>query len=120
MKLNFKNFPSKICIEKVSQFFVKIKQIVTRTNENLLKSIRINNDFFNKKEDFDRSMAVNIPGNKWVCFVDMCVTVINNSKDYLITYWLWPCVGVAIVIKSNTWKITRLLSHIDMGDIFGY
>lgn len=66
-------------------------------------------------------MTIDIPNNEWVDFVNMgsCNILSSNSKQHLLTYGLWPCTGVAIVIKSNSWELIRLLAHIDMWQLLG-
>ena len=51
-----------------------------------------------------------------VIIVDMgeCVTLDGDSKKYLETYGLGPCVGVVVVIKTIDGKVHRLLGHIVM------
>ena len=69
-------------------------------------------------KDYNTRMAINVPEDESVTMVNMwdCKIIDGTTKDHLLTYGLGPCVGVAIVIKSNNWKITRLLAHIDMGE----
>ena len=72
-------------------------------------------------KDYNTRMAINVPEDESVTMVNMwdCKIIDGTTKDHLLTYGLGPCVGVAIVIKSNNWKITRLLAHIDMGECLG-
>ena len=43
----------------------------------------------------------------------------TDSKEYLYTTGLGPCVGVAIVIRDSNKKVYRLLGHIAMDEING-
>ncbi len=47
------------------------------------------------------------------------VVVSNDGNEHLLTFGLGPCVGVAVVIKEVDEKVTRLLAHIDMGQMRG-
>ena len=71
-------------------------------------------------KDYTR-MAINIPENETVKMVGMgmCTIIEGDSKEHLLTYGLGPCVGVSIVIKDNNGKVSRLLAHVDMGQIIG-
>ena len=68
-----------------------------------------------------RIMGVGIPDNEDVINVEMgtCIILDDENKTHLITYGLGPCVGVAIVIKTEEGKIMRLLAHLDMGQTIG-
>lgn len=64
-------------------------------------------------------MAINV-GNDKVKTVGMgTFSLLVEEQDHLLTYGLGPCVAVAVVLKKSDGKIIRLLSHIDMGQIFG-
>lgn len=72
-------------------------------------------------KDYNTRMAINVPENESVRMVNMgsCVIINNNEKIHLLTHGLGPCVGVSVVIKSKDGMISRLLAHIDMGQIIG-
>ncbi len=54
--------------------------------------------------------------------VDMgeCIVLDGESQEYLETYGLGPCVGVAVVIKTIDEKVHRLLGHIIMQEEQSY
>ena len=72
-------------------------------------------------KDYNTRMAINIPEDETVKMVGMgmCTIIEGDSKEHLLTYGLGPCVGVSIVIKDNNGKVSRLLAHVDMGQIIG-
>ena len=72
-------------------------------------------------KDYNTGMAINIPEDETVKMVGMgmCTIIEGDSKEHLLTYGLGPCVGTAIVIKNHDGKISRLLAHVDMGQIIG-
>jgi len=72
-------------------------------------------------KDYNTRMAINIPEDETVkmVWVGMCTIIEGDSKEHLLTYGLGPCVGVSIVIKDNNGKVSRLLAHVDMGQIIG-
>ena len=74
-----------------------------------------------KVKDYNTRMAINIPEDETVKMVGMgmCTIIEGDSKEHLLTYGLGPCVGVSIVIKDNNGKVSRLLAHVDMGQIIG-
>ena len=74
-----------------------------------------------KVKDYNTRMAINIPGDETVkmVYMGMCTIIEGDSKEHLLTYGLGPCVGVSIVIKDNNGKVSRLLAHVDMGQIIG-
>ena len=61
-------------------------------------------------------MAIELLKADNVITVEMgdCVLLEGESGEYLETYGLGPCVGVAVVIKTIDGKIHRLLGHIIM------
>ena len=56
-----------------------------------------------------------------VKFVSMgnCIILDGGSKEHLLTYGLGPCVGVSVVIRNQDEKTSRLLAHVDMGQMIG-
>lgn len=72
-------------------------------------------------KDYNTRMAINVPDDETVKMVSMgmCTIIEGDSNEHLLTYGLGPCVGVAIVIKNHDRKLSRLLAHVDMGQIIG-
>lgn len=72
-------------------------------------------------KDYNTRMAINIPEDETVKMVNMggCTIVKGDSKEHLLTYGLATCVGVSIAIKDNNGKVSRLLAHVDMGQMIG-
>ena len=67
-----------------------------------------------------RIMGVGIPANDDVINVEMgTCKIVDDNKTHLITYGLGPCVGVAVVIKTDDEKVIRLLAHLDIGETIG-
>lgn len=70
-------------------------------------------------KNYNSKMAIGV-GDALVKFVGMGgIHLSINENNHLLTYGLGPCVGVAIVAKSGESDVTRLLAHIDMGQIVG-
>ncbi len=71
------------------------------------------------EKDYNSKMAIGVK-NDPVKFVSMgSIYTSVNENNHLLTYGLGPCVGVSIVIKSGDNNITRLLAHMDMGQLIG-
>lgn len=93
----------------------KISEIKESAKPEILWTLKEN------KKDYNSRMAINVPENENVQMVNMgqCKIMDNSSRDHLLTYGLWTCVGVAIVIKNKNWNITSLLAHLDMWWLIG-